>query len=262
GLWYPKDSLFDIAAYTDSDYAGASLDMKSTTRGKAKKSVRLMMEKLFGMELKLMLAIVKVKTVNGEVQLHALVEGKKIIINESIVRRDLQLEDAEGINCLPNSTIFEQLALMSAKTTAWNEFSSTMASAMILFVNQQLDGLPSHKRIYDAPSHTKKIFGNMKMVGKGFSGRITPLFPTMVVQNQQELGEGSVIPTDPHHTPTIIESSTQTQKTQKPRKPKRNDIQIPLPSGLIDIIADEAVHKELGHSLVRAAPTAPSLEVE
>ncbi|GKF17212.1 uncharacterized mitochondrial protein-like protein [Tanacetum coccineum] len=32
-LWYPKDSLFDLVAYTDSDYAGASLDRKSTTRG-------------------------------------------------------------------------------------------------------------------------------------------------------------------------------------------------------------------------------------
>ncbi|GJU43670.1 retrovirus-related pol polyprotein from transposon TNT 1-94 [Tanacetum coccineum] len=33
GLWYPKDSPFDLVAYTDSDYAGASLDKKSTTRG-------------------------------------------------------------------------------------------------------------------------------------------------------------------------------------------------------------------------------------
>ncbi|GKE10780.1 hypothetical protein Tco_1414331, partial [Tanacetum coccineum] len=41
---------------------------------------------------------VKAKTVNGEVQLHALVDGKKIIITESIVRRDLQLEDAEGVD--------------------------------------------------------------------------------------------------------------------------------------------------------------------
>ncbi|GKA01438.1 hypothetical protein Tco_0674103 [Tanacetum coccineum] len=31
GLWYPKDSPFDLIAYTDSDYAGASLDRKSTT---------------------------------------------------------------------------------------------------------------------------------------------------------------------------------------------------------------------------------------
>ncbi|GKE37092.1 putative ribonuclease H-like domain-containing protein, partial [Tanacetum coccineum] len=33
GLWYPKNSPFDLVAYTDSDYAGASLDMKSTTGG-------------------------------------------------------------------------------------------------------------------------------------------------------------------------------------------------------------------------------------
>ncbi|GKB37780.1 hypothetical protein Tco_0882722 [Tanacetum coccineum] len=32
GLWYPRDSPFDLVAYTDSDYAGASLDRKSTTR--------------------------------------------------------------------------------------------------------------------------------------------------------------------------------------------------------------------------------------
>ncbi|GJW28495.1 putative ribonuclease H-like domain-containing protein [Tanacetum coccineum] len=203
GLWYPKDSPFDLVAFTDSDYARASLDRKSTTGGcqflgcrliswqskkqtvitnsitkaeyvaasscygqkKAKKSVRLMMEKLvirenrqrvlvskriervgenknrkrdvwnknrqsdlsvwtgigvnagnsklmlLGINL-ILLATVKVKTVNGEVQLQALVDGKKIIIIESTVRRDLQLEDAEGVDCLPNDTIFEQLALM------------------------------------------------------------------------------------------------------------------------------------------------------
>ncbi|GKD37035.1 putative ribonuclease H-like domain-containing protein [Tanacetum coccineum] len=33
GLWYPKDSPFDLEAYTDSDYAGASLDSKSTIGG-------------------------------------------------------------------------------------------------------------------------------------------------------------------------------------------------------------------------------------
>ncbi|GJV33043.1 uncharacterized mitochondrial protein-like protein [Tanacetum coccineum] len=32
-LWYPKDSPFDLVAYTDSDYAKASLDRKSTTGG-------------------------------------------------------------------------------------------------------------------------------------------------------------------------------------------------------------------------------------
>ncbi|GJW70319.1 putative ribonuclease H-like domain-containing protein [Tanacetum coccineum] len=33
GLWYSRDSLFELVAYTDSDYAGATQNMKSTTRG-------------------------------------------------------------------------------------------------------------------------------------------------------------------------------------------------------------------------------------
>nr|GEY15850.1 hypothetical protein [Tanacetum cinerariifolium] len=33
GLWYPKDSSFDLVAYTDSDYVGSSLDRKSTSEG-------------------------------------------------------------------------------------------------------------------------------------------------------------------------------------------------------------------------------------
>nr|GEV84779.1 ribonuclease H-like domain-containing protein [Tanacetum cinerariifolium] len=33
GLWYPKDSPFDLVAYSDSDYVGASLDRKSTIEG-------------------------------------------------------------------------------------------------------------------------------------------------------------------------------------------------------------------------------------
>ncbi|GJW14514.1 hypothetical protein Tco_0018647 [Tanacetum coccineum] len=84
----------------------------------------------------------------------------------------------------------------------------------------------------------------------------------MVVQNQSELGEGSAIPTDPHHTPTIIQPSTQPQKTQKPRKPKRKDTQVPHPSDPSENVVDEAVHKELGDSLVRAATTASSLEAK
>ncbi|GKC90401.1 hypothetical protein Tco_1151050, partial [Tanacetum coccineum] len=68
---------------------------------------------------------------------------------------------------------------------------------------------------------------------------------------------------DPHHIPTIIQPSTsQPQNTQKPRKSKRKDTQVPQPSGPTDIIADEAVHKELDDSLVRAATTASSLAAE
>ncbi|GJQ89996.1 putative ribonuclease H-like domain-containing protein [Tanacetum coccineum] len=216
GLWYPKDSPFDLVAYTDSDYARASLDRKSTTR---------------------------------------CLDGKKIIITESTVRRDIQLEDAKGVDCLPNSTIFEQLTLMGSKTTAWNEFSSTMASAIICLATNQKFNFS----IYIFESMVK----NLDNVGKGFSGRETPLFQTIVVQDQAEMGEGLANPTDPHHTPTVIQPSTsQPQNKQKPRKPKRKETHIPQSSGPTEHVADESVYKELDDSLVRAATTASSLEAE
>ncbi|GJX18803.1 putative ribonuclease H-like domain-containing protein [Tanacetum coccineum] len=208
GLWYPKDLPFDLVTYTDSDYAGASLDRKSTTGGCQFLGCRLISWQckkqtvvanftteaeyvaasiysgfldanpiryaltinptIYTSCIEQFWATVKVKTINGEVQLQALVDGKKIIITESIVKRDLQLEDAEDIDCLSNSTIFEQLTLMgyekvlqkltfykaffspqwkflihtilqclSVKTTAWNEFSSTMASAIICLATNQ-----------------------------------------------------------------------------------------------------------------------------
>ncbi|GJS23604.1 hypothetical protein Tco_0452236 [Tanacetum coccineum] len=219
---------------------------------------------------------IKAKTVNGEVQLQALVDEKRIIVTEASVRSNLQLDDEEGMDCLPNDTIFEELTRMGyekisqkltfykafffpqwkflihtilqcliAKTTVWNEFSSTMASAIIclatnqkfnfskyifksmvknlenvsgkflmyprfvqVFLNKQVDGMLTHKKIYEAPSHTKKIFGNMKRVGKGFFGRETPLIPTMMVQAQEEMGEGSAMQIAPHHTPTITQPSS------------------------------------------------------
>ncbi|GKA65916.1 hypothetical protein Tco_0765623 [Tanacetum coccineum] len=101
---------------------------------------------------------VKAKMVNGEVQLQALVDGKKVIITESTIRRDLQLEDAKA---------------------------------------------------------------------------------------QEEMGEGSVNLTDPHHTPIITQPSTsQSQKKQKSRKLKRKDTEVPQPSGPTTNVAKEAINEE------------------
>ncbi|GKF90653.1 hypothetical protein Tco_0274354 [Tanacetum coccineum] len=69
-------------------------------------------------------ATVKAKTVNEKVHLQVLVDGKKVIITESTIRRDLHLEDAEGVDCLPNATIFEQLTLMGYENITTQEFSS------------------------------------------------------------------------------------------------------------------------------------------
>ncbi|GJV40065.1 putative ribonuclease H-like domain-containing protein [Tanacetum coccineum] len=325
GLWYPKDSPFDLVAYTDSDYARASLDRKSTTGGcqflgcrliswQCKKqtvvanstteaeyiaasnccgqsTICIVKNPVFHSKTKdikirhhfirdsskkkliqmikiytdqnvadlltkafdvsrfqyliaslmmlnytdglLLLAVevnafwdtIKAKTVNGEVQLQALVDKKKVIITESTIRRDLQLEDANGVDCLPNAAIFEQLTLMgyeklsqkltfykaffspqwkflihtilqclSAKTTAWNEFSSTMASAIIcLATNQKFN---FSKYIFD--NMVKNVDSMVKFwmyprfvqrEGKGFSGRVISLFQTMMVQAHEEIDE-------------------------------------------------------------------------
>ncbi|GJY98089.1 hypothetical protein Tco_0514999 [Tanacetum coccineum] len=103
----------------------------------------------------------------------------------------------------------------------------------------------------------------MRRVEKGFSGRETPLFPTMMVQAQEKMGEGSTNPTDPHHTPIIIQPSTsQPQKKQKPMKPKRKDTEVPQPSSPIDNVVDEAVYEEMDDVLERAATTATSLDAK
>ncbi|GJX74704.1 hypothetical protein Tco_0313299 [Tanacetum coccineum] len=59
-------------------------------------------------------ATVKAKTINGEVQLQALMDGKKIINTDSIVRRDLQIEDAEVLD-LENTKTAQAQEITSLK---------------------------------------------------------------------------------------------------------------------------------------------------
>ncbi|GJV43751.1 putative ribonuclease H-like domain-containing protein [Tanacetum coccineum] len=99
-------------------------------------------------------ATAKEKTVNGERQLQGLVDKKKVIVTKTSIRSDLHLEDVGGIDCLPTATIFEELARMGSKTTAWNEFSSTMASAIICLATNQKFNL--FKYIFDAMEEAKK----------------------------------------------------------------------------------------------------------
>nr|GEZ63882.1 hypothetical protein [Tanacetum cinerariifolium] len=79
----------------------------------------------------------KIRTANDDVRLQALIDGKKVVITEASIRHDLKLNNTEGTSCLPNAMNFEKLARMGAKTTSWNEFSSTMASAIICLTNNQ-----------------------------------------------------------------------------------------------------------------------------
>ncbi|GKA09930.1 hypothetical protein Tco_0689363 [Tanacetum coccineum] len=140
---------------------------------------------------------------------------------------------------------------LNAKSTAWNEFSSTMASLIIclatnrkfnlskyifdtmvkhldggvkflmyprflqVFINQQLGDMSHHKKVFVNPSHTKNFFAKMKREGKDFSGRITPWFDTMLVQASEEVGADSDHPTDSTQIPIIDQPSTSSQPKKK-----------------------------------------------
>ncbi|GKB31916.1 hypothetical protein Tco_0871317 [Tanacetum coccineum] len=102
-------------------------------------------------------ATAKEQTVNRVRQLQALVDKKRVIVTESSIRRDLHLDDAEGTDCLLTATIFKELwkyfihtiiQCLSAKSTAWNEFSSSMASLIICLATNQKFNLS--KYIIDA----------------------------------------------------------------------------------------------------------------
>ncbi|GJU77573.1 hypothetical protein Tco_1274643 [Tanacetum coccineum] len=193
-------------------------------------------------------ATAKVHTVNGVRQLQALVDKKKVIITESSIRSDLHLDVAEGTDCLPTATIFEELGkhgvyeialqivtfykaffspqwkyfihtitqCLSAKSTAWNEFSSTVASLIICLATNQKFNLRA---------------------GKDFSRRITPLFDTMMVQASEEVGEDSNHPTDSNQIPIVDQPSTSSQPKQKQKSKRRQRKEAEVPQ-------DETEHEE------------------
>nr|GFA17633.1 putative ribonuclease H-like domain-containing protein [Tanacetum cinerariifolium] len=70
---------------------------------------------------------VVVKKVNDVTRLQALVDKKKVVVTEAKIRNALRLDDAEGVECLPNDEIFTELARMgyekpSTKLTFYKPF--------------------------------------------------------------------------------------------------------------------------------------------
>nr|GEY91600.1 hypothetical protein [Tanacetum cinerariifolium]GEZ00655.1 hypothetical protein [Tanacetum cinerariifolium] len=121
---------------------------------------------------------------------------------------------------------------MRAKRTALNEFSCSMASAVIclsiVLINNQVDDLSSHTTKYTSPALTQKVFANIRRIGKGFSGVETPLFDTMLVQPQADAkneddNEVPATPTPPSPTP----ATTPTLPTHEPSPPSQAPISSP-----------------------------------
>ncbi|GJZ21792.1 hypothetical protein Tco_0558831 [Tanacetum coccineum] len=91
-----------------------------------------------------------------------------------------------------------------------------------VFLDKQVEGMTRHKEVYVTPSHTKKVFANMKRPRKGFSGRVTPLFPTMMIQALEDMGEDSAAPSNSHSTPIISQPSSKPQKKKSRRKQRKD----------------------------------------
>ncbi|GJT96361.1 hypothetical protein Tco_1091879 [Tanacetum coccineum] len=111
----------------------------------------------------------------GEVEITATIDGQLKTITEASLRIHLKLEDADGISLLPNSKIFEQLALLGPKKTAWEQFSSNIATAIIFLVQ--------FSRVKDQQSHH------------------TPI--TTPSTSQPPLSSPSRVPTPPHDSPLL-----------------------------------------------------------
>nr|GEW12251.1 hypothetical protein [Tanacetum cinerariifolium] len=132
-----------------------------------------------------------VKRTGDVTMLQALVDKKRIVISEE-VRKILQLNDAEGVICLPNEEIFAGLTRMRyEKPTSWNDFSSAMASALIcLSSGQRFNFL---KYIFESLVRNVDSSSKFYMVRKGFSGVETPLFENMLaVRDIAEEAEAQV----------------------------------------------------------------------
>ncbi|GJZ92634.1 ribonuclease H-like domain-containing protein [Tanacetum coccineum] len=151
--------------------------------------------------------------------------------------------------------------------------------AKIKFVEskEQLKILPEpFNDTYVTPCHTKKVFSNMAKKSVNFSGNITPLFASMLVQNQAPEGEGSTIHPEPQPTPSTsqpnvsepqiaslhIETSPTVAPQTKAHQTAENqkDTELPQTSVPLDHGADEVIHKERGDSVERAITTDASLD--
>ncbi|GJU09485.1 hypothetical protein Tco_1131881 [Tanacetum coccineum] len=129
GLWYFRDSSFELVAYTDSDYVGATQDRKFTTGG-----CQFLGNRLISWQCKkqTVVATSTTEAKYGEVEIKSIVDGHDNTITEVSVRSSLQLAYADGISNMFTTKIFEQLALMGFKSTGWDQLGSNIDTALIL----------------------------------------------------------------------------------------------------------------------------------
>nr|GEV12799.1 uncharacterized mitochondrial protein AtMg00810-like [Tanacetum cinerariifolium] len=150
GLWYPKDSLFNLVAYSDSDYAGASLDRKSTTGG-----CQFLGCRLISWQCKKQ-TVVTTSSTKAEYVATASCCAQVLWNQNQLLDYGCSMASAVIYLAIGRKFNFSKYIYLTAWLGMWTV------------------------RIY-IPALTQKVFANMR-VGKGFSGVETPLFDSMLVQ--------------------------------------------------------------------------------
>nr|GEU34157.1 xylulose kinase-1 [Tanacetum cinerariifolium] len=153
-----------------------------------------------------------IKKVNDVVKLRALIEGKRVVVREDVIRQALHLDDADGVECLPNEEIFTKLVLQKGLRGTNSVVQWRLLSSALLQVDNStsLNDLSSHNNQYTSPALTQKVFANIRRVGKGFFWSGDSFVCTMLVQPQplavEEEDEVEVpsAPTPPSPTSTPL----------------------------------------------------------
>nr|GEV68841.1 copia protein [Tanacetum cinerariifolium] len=198
------------------------------------------------------------KKVNDVTRLQALVDKKKVVISEATIRDALRLDDAEGIDYLPNEEIFTELVrmgyekpstkltfykaffssqwkflihtilqCMSTKRTSWNEFSSSMASAVICLSTSRKFNFSRY--IFDSLVRNVDSLTKFYMVGKWCSGVETTLFEGMIVA--QQVGEDAdEVNVDDVHVAGIADKGAASVNDDVPAAVDEPSIPLPMPS--------------------------------
>nr|GEW46823.1 ribonuclease H-like domain-containing protein [Tanacetum cinerariifolium] len=152
--------------------------------------------------------LVSIKKSNDVVRLQALIDRRKVIITEDKIRQALRLDDADGVDCLPNEEIFAELARMG-----YEKPSTKLTFYKAFFQSDKIGDLSSHNIKYTSPALTQKVFANMRRIRKGFSGVDTLLFDVMLVQQQVQDVEDATEDEDDDHEERLEESQAKVVTT-------------------------------------------------
>ncbi|GJZ77193.1 hypothetical protein Tco_0641865 [Tanacetum coccineum] len=147
----------------------------------------------------------KSKIINNVRHITAKVAGKPVSISEASIRSDLLFDDANGIDSLPNQAIFDAIQLMG-HLDAKKKF--VMYPCFIsIFLDNQLANVPVPLDQFLVNALTIKVFSFMVKKGKHFSGKVTPLFASMLAQPTDEEGAPSERQSEAQPTPSPAHTS-------------------------------------------------------